>query len=367
MTVNPFRIAVTICVLILLVAGGWVLVFPPNPVHRFSADFASADGIFAGSRVAVLGVHIGTVESVQPQGESVRVTMTVPRDAELPAGANAYIMSPAVISDRFVELGPAYRGGEQLPDGARIPVERTHAPIKWDELSRSLDTLLRAIGPDGVGAGGENGLGELVHNAAGMLSGNGPKIRSALANVSQASDLLATGVADVGPVLDNLDALTQVLAKHKSTVDSLTQNVSQAAAQFSEQQGAIADTISQLGQALGGINDLVRKHGSALTGDLSQLTTLSTTLAGHQRDLAETLDTLPLALDNFGRAVSPEGRLRIRLDVSTNLHEFPPTAAICERLPLPLCSGAGLVNPIPIPPNLPDALGLTSAMNGGGG
>ena len=42
------------------------------------ANFAYVNGIYVGSKVTVLGVPVGTVTEVQPQGTTVRVTMTMP-------------------------------------------------------------------------------------------------------------------------------------------------------------------------------------------------------------------------------------------------------------------------------------------------
>ena len=39
---------------------------------------------------------------------------------DLPADASAYVLNPSVISDRHIELGPAYTSGETLKDGDQI-------------------------------------------------------------------------------------------------------------------------------------------------------------------------------------------------------------------------------------------------------
>ncbi|GAA3166078.1 hypothetical protein GCM10020255_051760 [Rhodococcus baikonurensis] len=52
----------------------------------------------------------------------------MPNSVDLPADASAYVLNPSVISDRHIELGPAYTGGETLKDGDQIPIERSHSP-----------------------------------------------------------------------------------------------------------------------------------------------------------------------------------------------------------------------------------------------
>ncbi|SFS74460.1 MCE family protein [Saccharopolyspora flava] len=354
---RAWTIVAAATLLAVLAATGWYTVLRPQQTLELSADFAFADGIFPGNRVAILGVPVGTVREVRPAGRAVRVTMDLPPGTEVPADAHAYIVSPAVISDRYVELGPAHTVGPTLGDGTTIPLSRTHSPIKWDELTASLDTLLKALGPQGAAPGG---VGELMRVGADSLDGRGPAIREAISRVAQATEVLADGRGDVQAVLTNVDRLLQLLVERKSTLDSLTSSTSDLTADFTAQSDQISSTLTRLSSSLTQVDGLLREHGDRLTGDVAQLTRLSRTLADHQRQLAETLDVLPLGLDNLQRTLAPDERMRLRLNVSTNLRQFDTTAALCERLPLPLCDGPGIVNPIPIPlPPLPLPTGTT--------
>ncbi|MDA3631189.1 MCE family protein [Saccharopolyspora sp. WRP15-2] len=343
------KLLIVCCVLAALITGAWFTVLSPRPALRVAADFSFADGIFPGSRVAILGVPVGRVESVEPQGSTVRVRMSMPADIALPSGAQAYIMSPAIISDRYVELGPAYTGGPRLADDALIPVQRTHSPIRFDQLAASLDTLMAAFGP----SGGDPGvLDRLLRSSAASLDGRGPQIRDAITNLSRASEVLATNSGDIGSVVDNLDQLVQLLVRHRDTVDSLAASTAQAGADFQAQQAEISDALTKLSDVLVTVDDLVRRHGEQLGGDIGQLSQFAGTLAARQQELAETLDTTPLAMDNFSRAVTPDQRLRLRLTISTNLSQTDTTARLCRQLPLPLCTGAGITNPVPFPPDI---------------
>src|SRR5690606_11807708 len=240
-------------VVALVLTAGWYALLRPNPVLRISADFVAADGIFPGNRVAILGVPVGTVESVQPRGAFVRVTMTMPPETEIPAGAHAYITSPAVISDRYVEIGPAYQGGEKLTDGAVIPLERSHAPIRWDQLTKSLQTLLDALGPQQA----DEDLGKLLHTTGTVLDGKGPQIRSAIASLTQASDLVVRNKDDITAVLDNIDQLLRILEQNQRTVEELTTASEQAAAELHGQRQELGEVIDSLSSALVEVNDLV--------------------------------------------------------------------------------------------------------------
>ena len=76
---------------------------------RVSAMFNDTTGLYVGNDVRVLGVDIGEVKAVKPSGTSVRVDMEFPADTEIPANAQAAIMQSSLVTDRFVEVTPAFR------------------------------------------------------------------------------------------------------------------------------------------------------------------------------------------------------------------------------------------------------------------
>lgn len=342
-------IIASVCALALLVAGGWYTLLRPDDALVISADFTDADGIYAGNPVDILGVAVGTVRSVDPRGAVVRVSVALPADTRIPASAQAYIMSPEVISDRFVELDPAYTSGPVLAPGAVIPQSRTHVPLRWNQLESSLDSLLTALGPNGLNNNGD--LSSALHAAATGLGNAGPALNQAITNIDSASTLLAGDGGDIATVLDNLDKLATTLAGQQSTIDSLSSDLTKAGQEFSGQQANIADTIGQLATVMSQVDTLIKNNGATLTGDLGNIANLATLIAAHQSDLSEIINELPLVFDNFARAVSPDQRLRIRLDISTNLSQFSATAALCAKFTIPLCEGAGITNPIAFPPD----------------
>ncbi|NKQ52713.1 MCE family protein [Amycolatopsis sp. K13G38] len=349
-----YRIAAAVVVVLLLAAGGlWY--FRGTPALHVTAEFTQADGVFPGNKVTILGVPVGTVTTVTPEGGTVRVDMTLPADTQLPSTVEAWIVNPSVISEKYVELS-AYRGGNTAGDAPTIPVQRTHAPLSWDQLSASLDTVLTALGPT---------AGQALHTGAALLDGNGQRVRDAVRDIAQASSLLGGHTGDITALLDSLDTLVRIVTDNKSTVDNVTREVGQAADMFDQQRDAIGSALSQLSDVLTRVAGLVHRQGQPLMTDLDRLTQLTNTILVHQRSLTEVLDTAPLAFGNFGRALTPDHRLRIRLDVSTNLSQFPAAQQLCEKFPIPLCSGPGVVNPIPFPPDVTSALGLGSVLGGG--
>ena len=114
-------------------------------------DFPRTVSLYVGSDVRVLGVKVGEVESVTPAGTSVEVRMWYDDEVKIPDDAQAVIVSPAVVGDRYVQLTPAYTGNPAPADGAlTLDIERAATPVELDEVYQSIDDLSVALGPRGA-------------------------------------------------------------------------------------------------------------------------------------------------------------------------------------------------------------------------
>ena len=53
---------------------------------------------------------------------------------KVPADAKAAVISPSIVGDRFIQLTPAYTGGAQLENNAKLGEDRTATPLELDEI-----------------------------------------------------------------------------------------------------------------------------------------------------------------------------------------------------------------------------------------
>ena len=74
--------------------------------HRRSSP--STTGIYPGDDVRVVGIKVGSIESIQPEGRANHDDMTVDRDVPVPLDARAVIVAPNLVAARYVQLTPAY-------------------------------------------------------------------------------------------------------------------------------------------------------------------------------------------------------------------------------------------------------------------
>ncbi len=121
---------------------------------------------------------------VTPGPTYVTVVMQVPATTPIPAGAQAVLMAPQVVNDRYVQLDPAYSGGPLMARRCH-PDRRTQVAISVDEIIDSLDALAKALGPNGANAHGA--LSDFVASAAKAFGPNGAALHSTLSRSARHS------------------------------------------------------------------------------------------------------------------------------------------------------------------------------------
>ncbi|WP_254548974.1 MCE family protein [Catellatospora tritici] len=315
-------------VLVLSVAAAAPLVYHAPDTLRLVVNFPSAVGIHEGSDVRVLGVKVGEVVKVEPRGRTVRVELIYDRDWPVPADAGALIVTPSVVSDRYIQLAPAYGGGPALPDGAELPVERTAVPVELDEVYRALDDLNVALGPQGADADGA--LRELVRVGADNLRGNGDDLHQTLSGVSQAMSTLADGREDLFGSVADLQQFTTMLAKSDGTVREFNTRLADVSEQLAAEREELAEAVRALSRALTDVAAFIRDNRAQLKANVAALADLTGVLVRQQRALTQVLDNAPLALSNLNLAYNPRSGT---IDTRDNaLGPYEPASFVCSLL-----------------------------------
>ena len=303
-----------------------------------TAHFTDSVGLFPGNHVDVLGVPIGTVTDVEPQGTSVAVTMRIPADFAVPADAGALIIPPTVITDRYVELTPVWTSGPVLPDGGVIPLERTRTPVEFDRIIRALDGLANSLTADARTVGAiQDALGVAARN----LKGNGTAINKGIAGLSAVVGTLAADREDITALIRSLDGLTATFAQNDATIRRFGRNITRATTVLAENGALLGQTLDALTAALGDVRKFVNDNSGAVRTGVRDLTAVLAVLNDHRAELTEALDVLPLTLQNLSRAVDPESR-RLVFNASAAANLLNPVALqqLCDAIGT-LCPNRG--------------------------
>ncbi|GAA3002747.1 MCE family protein [Actinokineospora diospyrosa] len=321
------RILVLLCVLALVVAGAlWWLLREPND-KRYTAVFSGVVGLYEDNDVRVLGVRVGTVNKITPRGDRVEVEMLVDRTVEVPGDAKAVIVAPSLVSDRYVQLTPAYTGGAVLATGAVIPRERTATPLEVDDLYASLARVSETLGPNGVNKDGA--LSDLLTTLAKNLDGNGQAVNDTVTQLGQLSSTLSGNSEDLFATITQLQKFTSTLAANDKNVQTFTTELAEASKFLAGERGNLAAAVDQLGIALGAVQRFINENRGSIKSNVDKLASVTQVLVDQRAALAETLDIAPLALSNVINTYNASSGT---LDARANLNELtqPPIVTVCK-------------------------------------
>ncbi|WP_280485111.1 MCE family protein [Nocardia cyriacigeorgica] len=283
---------------VLLLVGSSVISQARLSDRTIQVEFAQAAGLRPGATVDVSGIEVGSVRAVRLVDDKVVVDVRIRRDMRLGPDARAAIKMSTILGRLHIELTPG--DGKGLPDN-RIPIENTSVPynlgkviqdpkykssferierIDPEKLRTALDLFDQQMGDspelaitalDSIGAlakvindrrdevdvllkgldtvsqlaaDNQNSVlllltrGEAIGNAVALRQN---LLRQLLDNVAALSALLREmGIENndqLGPLIQNLNTMTQGLEKNRDNLDRLYEIMPVALRQFNNALG----------------------------------------------------------------------------------------------------------------------------------
>ncbi|MET8651932.1 MULTISPECIES: MCE family protein [Nocardia] len=325
------KVTMVIGLVVIVVAAGFLWrFFDRMNTTRITAYFDRSVGIYEGSDVRILGVAVGSVDSVEPMGDQVKVVMSVDREYDIPAEAQAAQITPSVVSDRFIQLTPVYRGGPKMERDATIPRDRTVTPVEVDQLYKSIAELSEALGPNG--ANKEGAVNELVRSSSANLAGNGEALANSISQLSKAARYLSDARGDIFETVKNLQSFVSMLAVNDAQVREFNTQLADLAGFLAGERQNLGEALELLSVALGDVARFIDDNRELVADNAAALTTLTRTLADQRDDLAAVLPVLPVALSNLINIHNGESGT---LDMRANFPELQdPFGVVCKMLDL---------------------------------
>lgn len=296
------RIALAALLLVTLAVGVY-LVWPSRGGHKLTAYFTNAVGLYPGDQVRVVGVPVGTIDSIEPRPSDVKITMTLDRGIKVPADAKALIIAPNLVAARFIQLTPAYTEGDEMADGASIGLDRTAVPVEWDQVKEQLTQLSAQLGPQEGSVQGP--LAQVVNQAAETFDGNGDSFRNALRELSQTAGRLGDSRTDLFGTVRNLQILVDALSNSNEQIVQFTNHVASVSQVLADSASGLDSTLDTLNQALSDVRGFLNESNDALIAQVGKLADFTQILTDHSDDIEQILHITPNGLANFYNIYNP--------------------------------------------------------------
>lgn len=314
----------------LVIAGAVYLFGSGSGDKTVTAYFPRAVSLYEGSDVRVLGVAIGKVDQIIPKGTQVEVVMHYDKDVKIPASAKAVIVSPAVVGDRYVQLTPAFKGGDVMADNTIIQETNTSVPLELDQIYSSIDKLTVALGPNGANKTGA--LTDLLDQTARNFGGEGAQFHQTIQDFSKFSATLDDNKDELFHSATKLESFINTLAKNDGTVRSFNTNLGKLSTMLAGERSDLSSALSNLGTALDAVGHFVKDNRALLGKNIAGLDRVTKILVKRRSQLTEIVKAAPLALTNLYHTYNPQaGTLDTNGNVGNLVTELTthPTDYLC--------------------------------------
>jgi phospholipid/cholesterol/gamma-HCH transport system substrate-binding protein len=318
-------------VILALLAVAAVVMFRGEERKTLTAHFPRTVSIYEGSDVRVLGVPIGTVDTVTPSGTDVVVTMSYDAETSIPADAEAVIIAPSIVGDRFVQLTPVYEEGQEvMADKATLSEDKTAVPLELDQIYSSMDQLTVALGPTGANKNGA--LSDLLETTAENFGGQGEQFHQTIQDFSKFTQTLDRNKEELFGSAAALEGFISTLAENDQTVRQFNQSMADVATMLEGERGELKASLKNLAVAMGQVSTFVEENREILGRNIEGLNRVSKVLVKQRGALDEILTDAPLALNNLYLTYNPQAGT---LDTRSNQGEVAgqiesdPAAFLC--------------------------------------
>ena len=225
----------------------------------YSAAFSEAAGLKAGEEVRIAGVKVGKIDSVDLDGDHVKVKFT--SSAHFGTQTRAQIKIKTLLGSHFLALEPKGPGRQRT--NQEIPISRTTAPY---EVVPALQDASAQLGQIDT-----KQLAKAMDTLTQTMQGSPENVRRTLAGLQKISRAVSS----------RDDELNQLL-KHSSNVTSL----------LASRSGDLAVLVQNGGLLLQEINDRRTVINQLLTGTVALSQQITGTIQENQATLGPTLKNL---------------------------------------------------------------------------
>ena len=324
---------------LVLLLGAVLLLLPGSDEKHVTAEFPRAISLYEGSDVKILGVSVGKVDSVDPEGTKVVVKFHYDAKYKVPADAKAAVISPSIVGDRFIQLTPVYTKGAVLADNARLGLDRTATPLELDQIFGSITDLTTALGPEGANkpdASGTGALTRLLDSTARNFGGQGVQFNQTLHNLSKFTKTLADNKDELFGTVSEVEKFTNTLAKNDDTVRQFNDSLASGAQLLADEREDLANVLKNLSVAMTEVRSFVADNKAILSTNIKELNQLSKVLVKNRAALDETLTAAPVALNNLFLAYNEtSGTLDTRANMGESVAKLSstPSVVLCALVP----------------------------------
>jgi len=262
------------------------------PSGRFTATafFTDINALEHHATVELNGVTVGDVSHINVSGDLAKLTLSLKRNAGIPANVTADIRQDSLLGPDVVALSiPGGAPAAPLADNAVI-TDATNpgkfAP-NFESLVKAGNDLLGTLGADGTSA-----LARVIDEGAQGFGSEGGDLRSLLDNLNIVVTGYASQTQTIKTLLDNLSSFASTVGPQAQANATALSNLAQTTAVLDRQKDRLITLLASLNSLAVQGSSLLHADLGEITDQLNSVRSITQALANQQTALATVLVNL---------------------------------------------------------------------------
>ncbi|MBH0781124.1 MCE family protein [Nocardia bovistercoris] len=283
-------------VVMVVLSGFLILVFGQyrtGDTVGYSAVFADSSGLRKGDTVRIAGVQVGKVRGIELRDDHrVLVDFDADRSVAMTTGTKVSVRYLNLVGDRYLELTDEAGDGGILPEGARIPLERTASALDLDLLLGGLKPVIQGLNAREVNS--------LTWSLLEIVQGKQGTINSLFARTASFTSALANNNEVVQNLIDHLNTVMRTLSEDGAQFSETIGRLEQLVTELAGERDPIGAAVDSLDVGTATIADLLTTARPPLAGTIEQLSRLAPLIDDDKATLDAALQRAP---ENFRKLV----------------------------------------------------------------
>lgn len=282
---------------------GYVIVFDPmKKTIAYCAMMPDAVGLYPGNHVTMLGIPVGTVTSVRPDGTAVRVEFEMEADHALQGEVTATTVSDTLVADRnLAVLGEV--NATTAWNNARC-ITKTFTPKSISETLQGFSKVAAQLN-GGENPGEQSRVRDGVQAFEQATSGTGPALNALIKDLGTALRAPDAAIGHIGGMLDSYAALMESINLNWDDITVVLNQAQEGITFINGIWGRVVQLVDSLLVILPWLNELSREWGRPLLGALDGALPGLRLLSANVGSLTEIVKMIPPIVEFFEQMIDP--------------------------------------------------------------
>ncbi|MCV7198614.1 MlaD family protein [Mycobacterium angelicum] len=246
--------------------AGALRVTPFASTYQVTVQLPESAGLLPNQDVALRGVRIGRVESLQITDRGVNAVAKIASQVKIPASAVIHVSALSAAGEQFLNFEAASDAGPYLRDGSVLGLDRATVPVSLAQLLSDADGLLAQVDPRKI---------ELIKRELSM-SKEGPR---KLAAIVDGGTFLLSTLDSVLPQTTSIIKTSRVVltlaADKNAGLAAATVGLNRTLAGMAGMQGGYRYLLDQTPHTLAGVDNLFADNSDTMVQLLGSMATTS--------------------------------------------------------------------------------------------